>query len=111
MACSTQLHSGGIKACTGRGECNRAAPDAQPSANAKKDSLTIRAGMARKMIAYLHRVLWRNIITTLDNHDPQHHNVCLSFVVNISVSCLLYCNTISRTSTGIRPYTSFSSNC
>ena len=33
-----------------RGECNRAAPDAQPSANAKKDYLTIRAGMACKMI-------------------------------------------------------------
>ena len=36
----------------------------------------------------------RNIITTLDDHDPQHHNVCLSFGVNIRVSCLLYCNTI-----------------
>ena len=35
----------------GRGECNRAVPDAQPSANAKKESLTICAGMAYKMIA------------------------------------------------------------
>ena len=51
VACSTQLHCGGTKECTGRGECNRAAPDAQRSANAKKDSLTIRAGMACKMIA------------------------------------------------------------
>ena len=42
---------------------------------------TIRAGMAFKMIALLHRVLWRNLITTLDDHDPQHHNVCLSFGV------------------------------
>ena len=51
VACITQLHSGGTKACTGRCEYNRAAPDAQPSANAKKDSLTIRAEMACKMIA------------------------------------------------------------
>ena len=55
---------------------------------------TIRAGMACKTIAQLRRLLLRNIITTLDDHDPQHHNVCLSFGVNISVSCLLYCNTI-----------------
>ena len=45
VACSTQLHCGGTKACTGRGECNRAAPDAQTSANAKKDSLTILCGL------------------------------------------------------------------
>ena len=51
VACSTQVHCRGTKACTGRGECNRAAPDAQPSANAKKDYITIRAGMACKMIA------------------------------------------------------------
>ena len=51
VACSTKLHCGGTKAFTGRGECNRAAPDAQRSANEKKDSLTIRDGMACKMIA------------------------------------------------------------
>ena len=88
LSCIVVVHCGGANACTGRGECSRTAPDVQPSANAKEDSITIRAGMA------LHRVLWRNIITTLDDHDPQQHNGCLSFEVNISVSCLLYCNTI-----------------
>ena len=71
MACC-----GGNKECTGRCECNRAAPDAQRSANATNDSG------------------WNGLLNYIGSCDPQHHNVCLSFGVNISVSCLLYCNTI-----------------
>ena len=50
VACTTLLHCGCNKACTGRCKCNRAACDALPSANEKADALTTRAGMTSKWI-------------------------------------------------------------
>ena len=47
---TTQLHCVCTNACMLRCDCNRAASDTQPYANAKTDSLTTRVGMACKMI-------------------------------------------------------------
>ena len=62
------------------------------SSNQNEVSINSKSDLWRT--ALLHRVLWRNIITTSDDHDPQHHNVCLAFGVNIGVLCLLNFNTI-----------------